>query len=249
MENRVVEYYKNYDEEGRLKRHKFEYLTTVEYLNKVLKPGSKILDACAGTGIYSFDLAEKGHEVTSCDLVPHNVELMKKHEKTELLDHIQVANVLDLSAFEDECFDVVLCMGALYHLSEEEDKIKAVLECKRVLKPGGILVLSYINRFAQFFIYIEEELKNIGDGIRIFHEKTDSVFTFTSPDEIETLASLCSIRKLHHIGQDGMMYALGEKMNGASEESLEQLFQHHLATCEEPAILGASVHGMYIGVK
>ncbi|GLB24095.1 methyltransferase [Lacrimispora xylanolytica] len=248
MENRVVEYYKNYDEDGRLKRHRFEYLTTVEYFNKVLKTGSKILDACAGTGIYSFYLAEQGHKVTSCDLVPHNVERMNKHEKSTLLQGIQVANVLDLSTFGDESFDVVLCMGALYHLGEEE-RLITVQECKRLLKPGGVIVLSYINRFAQFFVYLEEGLKNIGDGIRIFQDKTDSVFTFTTPDEIEKLASQCGIRKMHHIGQDGMMYALGEKMHGVSEESLEQLYQYHLATCEEPSILGASVHGMYIGMK
>ncbi len=38
-------------------------------------------------------------------------------------------------------------------------------------------------------------------------------------------------------------------MKGASEDSLEQLYKYHLATCEGPAILGASIHGLYFGQK
>jgi 2-polyprenyl-3-methyl-5-hydroxy-6-metoxy-1,4-benzoquinol methylase len=249
MEDRVVEYYKSYDENGRLKRHKLEYLTTVEYFNRLFQPGSKILDACAGTGIYSYYLAEQGHKVTSCDLVPNNVDLMKQQEKANLLKDIQVMNVLDLSALADESFDVVLCMGALYHLNEETDKMRAIQECLRILRPGGILVLSYINRFAQFIVSAEEGLKNIENAVRIFYNRTDSVFTYTTPEEIERLASQLGIRKIKHIGADGMIYALSEKMNGATEDCLEQLYGYHLATCEEPGILGASLHGLYFGQK
>jgi 2-polyprenyl-3-methyl-5-hydroxy-6-metoxy-1,4-benzoquinol methylase len=106
MEDRVVEYYNSYDEDGRLKRHRLEYLTTVEYFNRLFKPGSKILDACAGTGVYSYYLAEQGHGVTSYDLVSNNVDLIKQHEKAELLDDIQVMNVLDLSAIADRWNDI-----------------------------------------------------------------------------------------------------------------------------------------------
>lgn len=249
MENSVVEYYNNYDEEGRLKRHKFEYLTTVEYFNRLFKPGSKILDACAGTGAYSFYLAEQGHRVTSGDLVPNNVDLMKQNEKADLLEDIQVMNALDLSALEEESFDVVLCMGALYHLSEETDQKRAIQECLRILKPGGILVLSYINRFAQFMVNVEIGLENIEDAVRIFHNRTDSIFTYTTPGEIERLANQSGISKIKNIGTDGMIYALSEKMNGVSEDRLKQLYGYHLATCEEPSILGASIHGLYFGQK
>lgn len=249
MENPVVEYYNSYDEDGRLKRHKLEYLTTVEYFNRLFKPGSEILDACAGTGVYSFYLAEQGHSVISGDLVPNNVDLMKQHERADLLQDIQVMNVLDLSALADESFDVVLCMGALYHLNVEIDKLRAIQECSRILRPGGILVLSYINCFAQFMLNVEEGLKNIENAVRIFRNRTDSVFTYTTPEEIERLANQSGIRKMKHIGTDGMIYSLGEKMKGASPDCLEQLYGYHLAICEEPGILGASLHGLYFGQK
>jgi ubiquinone/menaquinone biosynthesis C-methylase UbiE len=66
----VISYYDSYDEDGRLSRdnvHKVEYLTSIHILDKYLDPSSSILDTCAGTGRYSYYLAEKLHVVTACD--------------------------------------------------------------------------------------------------------------------------------------------------------------------------------------
>ncbi len=75
----VEEFYNSIDEGLRLKRkniNQIEFLTTIEYLNKSIKPNSKILDACAGGGIYSFYLADKGHQLYVGDLVekPESIE-------------------------------------------------------------------------------------------------------------------------------------------------------------------------------
>ena len=105
MESGIIEYYENYDEKGRLQRdnsHRIEYLTTIYYFNKLFNQDSEILDVCAGTGVYSFYLAEKGHHVTACDLVPHNVDLIKENENAGRLDNIQICNAMDLSSFKDE---------------------------------------------------------------------------------------------------------------------------------------------------
>jgi ubiquinone/menaquinone biosynthesis C-methylase UbiE len=68
----IYSFYENIDEDMRLKRTKanrIEFLTTIHYLDKVIKPNSKILDACAGGGIYAFHLAKKGHKVIAGDLI------------------------------------------------------------------------------------------------------------------------------------------------------------------------------------
>jgi len=117
LEN-VIKYYENYDEDGRFFRdnaHMIEYLTTIHYFNRLFTPGSRILDVCAGTGRYSFYLADKGYLVTACDLVEHNVNIIKYKPNANKLTDISVCNALDLSRFEKNSFDVVLCMGALYH--------------------------------------------------------------------------------------------------------------------------------------
>lgn len=77
----IVEYYENYDEEARLIKdnaHKIEFITTMHFLDKFVKPSSRILEVGAGTGRYSFSLAEKGHSVTALDITPKHIEIMKE---------------------------------------------------------------------------------------------------------------------------------------------------------------------------
>lgn len=70
MKNYVVESYENYKEEDRLTTNnarRIEFITTVRIFDKLFADNSKILDCAAGTGVYAFYLAEKGHKVTATD--------------------------------------------------------------------------------------------------------------------------------------------------------------------------------------
>lgn len=65
--NYVVESYENYKEENRLTTNnarKIEFITTTKILDEIFPSKCKILDCAAGTGVYAFWLAEKGHDVT-----------------------------------------------------------------------------------------------------------------------------------------------------------------------------------------
>ena len=79
MESSVVNYYNNYNEDGRLMRKNRmpEYLTTMRYIEKYLTEGSRILEIGAGTGRYSLALADKGYAVDAVELVAHNIKIMK----------------------------------------------------------------------------------------------------------------------------------------------------------------------------
>ena len=77
--NYVVGSYENYKEENRLTTNnarKIEFVTTTRVLDEIIHDKSKILDCAAGTGIYSFWLADKGHEVTATDITPRHIEIM-----------------------------------------------------------------------------------------------------------------------------------------------------------------------------
>ena len=83
MESTVINYYNNYDEEGRLFRnntHNIEWITTMHYFKRLIPTNSYIFDGCAGTGNYAFELASLGHKVEASDIVPHNVDIMKQKQ-------------------------------------------------------------------------------------------------------------------------------------------------------------------------
>ena len=60
----VEKFYESTNEEERLKRtnvNKIDFLTTTHFIDKSIESNSRILDACAGAGIYSYYFAYKGH--------------------------------------------------------------------------------------------------------------------------------------------------------------------------------------------
>lgn len=73
------EYYSNYQEDARLlsRAGQVEYLTTMRYIERYLRPGMRVLEVGAGTGRYSVALAQRGIEVTAVELLPHNLDILK----------------------------------------------------------------------------------------------------------------------------------------------------------------------------
>lgn len=162
---RIIEFYNTACEEdarlsgSRGKSRTIEYLTTMRYLKKYCAKDKTVLDACAGTGIYSFPLAEVGCRVTAGDLTPKHVELIRRRQKENpVLGSVYEGSILDLSRFPDESFDVVLNLGSYYHLNAAHDRAQSVRECLRVLKKGGILYVAYVNKFSVIIRYHSEWL-------------------------------------------------------------------------------------------
>jgi len=252
MLEQIKNHYENYDEDGRLfrdKAHLPEYLTTIRYFDRLFKPKSRMLDACAGTGRYSFYLADKGHIITACDLVEHHVNIIKSNPDTDKLEDIAVCNVLDLSRFYENSFDVVLCMGAMYHLSSDEEKTKAIQECTRVCKPGGMVVLSYLNYFAVVAAEVQNGLCNLDDLLTAFEDGSDCLWKATIPNKMEQYVKTSGLEILHNIGTDGISFVLSEKVNAATDEDFYKWMEYIYKHCEEPSILGYSMHGLLIGRK
>lgn len=252
----VEEFYNNIDEEKRLKRknvNKIEFLTTIDYLNRVINSRSKILDACAGGGIYSFYFADKGHQVYAGDLVKKNVENIKAYQKQHLkLEDIFVGNILDLHKYKDETFDVVLNLGSYYHLINENDRLQSINESLRVLKKGGIYAISYVNRYSNLIKYREmftkdfdllEEYKNNG-----FHKK-NNIFYCSTPEMMEKELSIYKLDIRYHVATDGMKFIIDDVVNELNEDGFARWMNFQLSTCEDRSILGSSEHGLIIAKK
>jgi 2-polyprenyl-3-methyl-5-hydroxy-6-metoxy-1,4-benzoquinol methylase len=251
MENKIAEYYNGYDEEGRLSRdnsHNIEWITTMHYFKNLIPSNSYIFDACAGTGNYAFELASMKHTVVASDIVHHNVDIMKEKQiqSSSKLQNIFQGDICDVSKYKDETFDVVLCMGAFYHI-DAISREKAMNECLRILKNNGLLVISYINNMAVATMRIGKHLENMDEIIAGYENKTfDRLFLHMNPDEIESLVSTYNTKIVKHIATDGLNYAYSSDINSASKENFDKYIKFHLKTCENKYLLGYSLHGLLI---
>jgi 2-polyprenyl-3-methyl-5-hydroxy-6-metoxy-1,4-benzoquinol methylase len=227
-----------------------EFLTTEKYMKQVIPQKSKILDACAGCGVYSFFLANLGHIVTAGDFVKHNVdEIKKKQNQNPVLYHIYEGSATDLSQFSDESFDVVLNMGAFYHIINKEERENSISECLRVLKTGGLFFMAYLNKFSNI-IKSHEEWRDDFSSVEKLLERgyidNDSLFYQSSPEEVENIMTKLNLTILHNIATDGLKAPIYETLNSMSLETFERYMSYHYQICEIRSLLGYSEHALVI---
>lgn len=246
---------------------RLEFITACALLERFLPSGGTVLDSCAGTGVYAFHLADKGYKVTAGDLIAANVEKMEQRQrermqkerlqkedldrgqqqaKTPCLERIYHGNALELSRFEDHSFDAVLLMGGLYHLPDEADRLRAVRESLRLLRDGGVLACTYMNRYGVIMNDCAGDMDNLPDVMRFLQTGRDGVFYASTPEEMRQLMETCGAAVLCHASLDGMAILMSETTRLLSAEGSLRWRQYHLATCETPSLLGAGYHNMII---
>ena len=127
--------YEIFNEDTRLNRSKaarVEFLTNVKYIEKYLSQGDSILDVGAGAGEYSFYFARNGYKVSALELTDTNIKAFRAKMREEDNIDLMQGNAIDLSAYGDNSFDVVLLFGPLYHLHNEGDNITARAAAKTI---------------------------------------------------------------------------------------------------------------------
>ena len=141
----VKEYYNEYDEESRFDRrfNAVEYITTMRYIEKYLRPGMRVAEIGAGTGRYSLALADRGYTVDAVELVQHNIDVFKSKMKPHQNVTIRQGEAVSLP-LASETYDITLLLGPMYHLFSREDALRALGEALRVTKRGGKVFAAYV---------------------------------------------------------------------------------------------------------
>ena len=243
-EENLIKYYNKFNEEKRLnsKHGQVEFLTAIKYINEYIKDNDKIIDIGAGTGKYSKYFYDKGYDVTAVELVEHNLrQIEKKNIKCFL------GNATNLKKIEDNSYDITLLFGPLYHLISMEDKLKALLEAKRITKPNGYIFISYcMNEYAIIehgFIdnNILNELDQIDEYFKI-KSKEDDLYSFVRLEDINYLKDKANLSRVKIISQDGPSEYIKKTINKMDDETFDLYLKYHFKTCEKLELLGAGRH-------
>lgn len=250
----LQEYYNKFCEENRFNsRHgQIEYRISLKYIRKYLsmlgkKPSDiKLIDIGAGTGRYSIPLAEEGIDVTAIDLSPNNVGILKK--KSDKVKAYR-GNALDLKKFKSGEYDACILFGPMYHLSSFEDKKKALLEAKRLVKSGGYIFVAYVMNEYAFLSYaiMEGHLEMaVADGSldESFHvtDRDENLYSFVRLEDVDRINAECGLTRELVISPDGPANHMRLYVNRLTPEGFELFVKYQESVCERPDLLGASAH-------
>ena len=238
-----------------------EFLLTCRFLNRYIKPGDKVLDIGGGPGRYSLYLAERGCKVTLVDLSEENVKFaLAKAKDADLKINGLACNALELDKLISEQYDHVLLMGPLYHLLEEEERIAAVNQALKALKPGGVLYVSFISMNADMIYTMKCAPDVIGHPLKKSFYKAfleggsfgGDAFTqayFIAQKEVLPFMAQFPLQKLHLFGQEGMTSPCESNIMSQPKEIVDLWMDFTELTCEREELLSWSEHLMYVGRK
>jgi SAM-dependent methyltransferase len=143
-------YYERGMERERLSdgRGDLEFTRTTEIVLRRLPAAPAIVaDIGGGPGRYALWLASLGYQVEHRDLMALHVEQLTADAAEVPGIHTAVGDVRDLD-LPDASVDAVLLLGPLYHLTDRAERVRALRECARIVRPGGPVLAAAITRWA-----------------------------------------------------------------------------------------------------
>lgn len=248
----LTKYYMGYDEQGRLaSRHgSVEYLTTMRYVEKYLRPGMWVAEIGAGTGRYSHALARMGYPVDAVELVEHNIDLFRANTQPEEKVRIFQGDARKLDMLESGRYDVTLLLGPMYHLFTPEDQHQAMAEALRVTKPGGIVFAAYCGNDATIVQFCfqrgmlrEERYRRLVDPVT-FKAGSDpsELFVLYRKEDIDGLMASFPVQRLHYVGTDLATNYMRKEIDEMDDELFDLYLRYHFSVCERGDLVGASHH-------
>ncbi|MCI0399594.1 MAG: class I SAM-dependent methyltransferase [Chloroflexi bacterium] len=262
-------YEQQMDEAGRLSRVRaeIELVRVRELLRRYLPPPpAVVLDVGGAAGIHAFWLAEQGYTVYLIDAMPHHIEQARQAAAQQ--PHAPLAGIALGDArrleYPDGYTDAVLLFGPLYHLTERQDRLQALREAFRVLRPGGVVLAIGISRFistvnclVQEFItdpaFIPIVERDLQDGQHRNPTDNPDYFTtsfFHHPNELRQEVGQAGFQLQALLAVQGPVKLLKNfELHWQEPERREWLLTLARRLESEPHLLGVSDHIMAVGRK
>ena len=233
-------------------------------LEQHVQPGARVLDVGSGPGRFAIDLATFGARVTLVDISDVQLDLARQRlAERQLLDCVerfQHGDVLDLSAFGDSAFDVVVCFGGVLSYTREQ-YAAAIHELARVVRPGGVVLVSVMSLYGAMRLLGPLDAAQVVESIdqHLDWEQVlagaDIVFTRAGSKEFHQPIALFTSRGLSAaLGDEGLSVEQIASANPlftqymkvpqieASTAASDRLMALEVAVCQNPGLIDAGGH-------
>ncbi|HUQ91080.1 MAG TPA: class I SAM-dependent methyltransferase [Bryobacteraceae bacterium] len=258
----ILHYYQQSSEADRLTAGSglLEFARSQEIIQRYLPPPpARILDVGGGPGAYAGWLASLGYEVHLLDPVPKHIESARRLP----LATVQLGDARALP-YEDASADVVLVMGPLYHLESRGDRVQALREVLRVLRPAGFVCAAAITRYASLLHslidgFVDDEefwpvlQRDLAEGQHRNHTDKMKYFTtavFHRPDELRAEVLAAGFATVEVLGIEGPGWLAKDfDERWADPHRRQRLLTLVRQVEREEPLLGCNMHLMAIGRK
>lgn len=157
--------------------------------------GKQVLDVGCGGGILSESMAQRGAQVTGIDLAEKSLQVAQLHalEANVQLDYRCVA-VEALAQEKPQTFDVVTCMEMLEHVPDPASVVRA---CAALVKPGGHVFFSTLNRNAKAYLMAVVGAEYV---LNLLPRGTHDYSKFIKPSELAAWMRQAGLELQHQTG-------------------------------------------------
>jgi ubiquinone/menaquinone biosynthesis C-methylase UbiE len=238
-----------------------ERLRTQAILARYLPPPPGVIfDVGGAAGVYAFPLAKQRYQVHLIDPVDLHLDQARAYasESRVALASIAKGDARSLDVPSGSA-DAVLLLGPLYHLVENSDRLRALREARRILKPQAILFAAAISRFASLIdglargLFRDPEFRKIvaQDLASCQHRnQTDQLAYFTTayfhrPEDLAAEVRDAGFTDVNILAIEGPAWSPAFFREAWNDAAQRQSLMEFLSLIErEPSVLGASAHLM-----
>lgn len=248
----------------RMDRRPFEFELTKRHIRSFLKPDSSIADVGSGPGRYALELAQIGHRLTLVDLSQKSLDRAAQEAQSRQVSFEKClhASATDLHELKDQAYDMVLCLGPLYHITDAADRKRALLECLRILKDDGIIIVAFLSPFSHAIsLFLNDRLEHIRDLKDDFryilseHRNRNPAnvhFThawYPPPASIPETMESYGIQTLRIASVESLGWAMEKQLPDLSADARRDWMDYLWEISADPSIIGAAQHVLFCGRK
>lgn len=235
------------------------------YLKEYVTAGSKVLEIGAGAGRFTQILAELGAQVVVADISPGQLDLNKQHAEQYGFGSAVVSweevDICDLSRFGSASFDRVVAYGGPFSYVMEQRDL-ALRESLRVLRPGGILLLSVMGVWGTIHRYLGGVLKEYDVEVNRKVIETGDLVPEEIPDQEQPMHMFRAGELEAWLKQAGLQVLAISASNGLStgweeplaelqqdQEKWDYLLELEVEACSQPGFIDAGTHILAVAKK